>query len=445
MNLPRLVIASPASGSGKTTLTAILAAACRAQKLSVQPFKVGPDYIDPTHLAEAAGRTARNLDGFFLKPAELIELFRRGAKGAELSLIEGVMGLFDGKDSLGRIGSTAQIAKLLKAPVVLVVDAAAMAGSIAPLARGFWQHDPELKLAGVIANRVGSARHAQMLRQSLSAVGLRFFGYLPHAADLALPERHLGLVLAGEVRMEPEKLVRYAKTLDLRGLLSLARQAPPLPSPPHQFPAAHKRARACLAVAQDRAFSFYYPEALELLEMLGAEIVPFSPLEETRLPPKASAVWLGGGYPELYAEELSKNRGMKRAISRFRGPVLAECGGYMYLSEALVTSEASFPMVGLVPAKARLEQRPILGYRKVKALADSPVAKKGWVLKGHEFHYATMPPSSSPAWQDPRKKEGLEGFARGKIIASFLHLYFPAYPKVARRFIQQAEEARKRA
>ncbi|WP_457636644.1 cobyrinate a,c-diamide synthase [Oceanithermus sp.] len=437
MKLPRLVIAAPSSGSGKTTVAAALLAAWRARGRVVQPFKVGPDYIDPTHLARAAGRTPRNLDGWFLERPELLEVFRRGSERAEGALVEGVMGLFDGRDALGREGSTAQVARWLDAPVVLVVDAGAMAGSIAALVRGFRDHDPSLWLAGVVANRVGSARHAEILAEALEPVGVPLLGYLPRSPEFELPERHLGLVLAGERTLEAGVWARAAGTLNVEALWRLARSAPPLVLLPHRLPEERRPLMARIAVARDAAFSFYYPEALELLEQFGAELVPFSPLVDEAPPADAGAVWIGGGYPELYARELTANRAAREGLRRFPGPVYAECGGLMYLSEALETPEGRFPMVGLVPGAARMQDRPTLGYRHVEALADGPVARKGWRAKGHAFHYSTRPVVEPAAWLRVGGSER-EGYTDGRVHASYTHLYFPAGPELARRFVEAA-------
>ncbi|MEZ0321946.1 MAG: cobyrinate a,c-diamide synthase [Thermus sp.] len=431
----RLVVAAPHSGAGKTTLSLALALALREAGLRVQPFKVGPDYIDPTHLERAAGRRPYNLDGFFLDEEGFLALFRHGMRGADFALIEGVMGLFDGKDPLGRVGSTAQVAKLLRAPVALVVDAKGMAGSIAPLAKGFLEYDPGVRVVGVFANRVGSERHAEILREALASLGLPLLGWLLQDPALELPERHLGLVLAGEVA-PPLAALRQAFRVDLEGVLRLAASAPPLPEAPSFLP--EKRPpRARLAYAWDRAFSFYYPEALELLTALGAELVPFSPLEDETLP-EAHALLLGGGYPELFAERLAENRTLKEAIRRFPGPVVAECGGYMYLSQGLWVGDRFYPMVGRVPGEARMAERPVLGYREVEALWDNPLARKGEVFKGHEFHYARLPPSPNPAWRRRGGSE-VEGFTDGRVLASFVHLYLPARPEGAERLLDLAQ------
>ncbi|WP_337845698.1 cobyrinate a,c-diamide synthase [Thermus sp.] len=433
MNLPRLLLAAPHSGAGKTTAALALLLAFRELGLRVQPFKVGPDYIDPTHLERAAGRRPYNLDGFFLDERGLLALFRHGARGADLALVEGVMGLFDGKDPLGRVGSTAQVAALLKAPVVLVVDAGGMAGSIAPLVLGFARHHPEVRVVGAIANRVGSERHAGILKEALEAHGLPLLGWLPKDPALELPERHLGLVLAGEAEPDWQALRRLPR-LDLEGLLRVAQGAPPLPEAPPFLPE-KVPPRLRVSYAWDRAFRFHYPEALELLEALGAELLPFSPLEDEALP-QAEALLLGGGYPELFAKRLSENRAMRAAIRAFPGPIVAECGGYMYLAEGLWVGERFFPMVGLAPGRAHMADRPVLGYREVEALRDSPVARKGERLRGHEFHYARLPSSPSPAWRRVGGEE-VEGWTDGRVLASFVHLYLPAHLEAARRLLAQ--------
>ena len=437
LKTPRLVVAAPSSGAGKTTVAAALLASWRAAGRNVQPFKVGPDYIDPTHLARAAGRTPRNLDGWFLDRPELIEIFRRGTQTAQGAVIEGVMGLFDGRDALGREGSTAQVARWLNSPVLLVVDARAMAGSIAALVSGFRDHDPRLRLAGVVANRVGSARHAEILAEALAAVGVPFFGYLPNSPNLELPERHLGLVLAGERSLEPGAWEQAATTLNVAGLWRVAQSAPPLELLPHRLPSERSRMRSRIALAHDAAFNFYYPEALDLLEQLGAELVPFSPLADEGLPAGVGAVWIGGGYPELYARQLAEARKTRSDLRRFRGPVYAECGGLMYLSEALLTPAGRFPMAGMVPGVASMRERPTLGYRHVEALADGPVAKRSWRAKGHAFHYSTRPLVEPAAW---RRVDGAEreGYLDGRLHASYVHLYFPAAPRMARRFVDAA-------
>lgn len=436
-HVARFVIAAPHSGAGKTTVTAVLIAALKARGLTVQPFKVGPDYIDPTHLSAVAECRARNLDGFFLEEPEMLEIFRRAAETADIAVLEGVMGLFDGKDPLGKIGSTAQVAKRLKAPVLLVIDARAMAGSVAAVANGFHRHDPELEIAGVIANKVGSERHADILAEALSAVGIPFLGYLMRQEGLELSSRHLGLYMAGEAHLDTVKLAEAARTLNVPAIERIARGAAPVPRLAHRLPSERVVTHARIGLAQDEAFNFYYPENLELLELFGAELVPFSPLRDAALPPAVGAVYLGGGYPERFAEELSRNNALRSALRSFGGVIYAECGGLMYLSEALKTPEGVFPMVGLVEGVATMLDRPTLGYREVIALRDSPVARAGWTVRGHEFHYSSRPVTPSPAY---RRVDGgdREGFASDRVTASYIHLYFPSTPQVAEHLVAQA-------
>ena len=430
MGAPGLLLTAPHSGAGKTTAALVLAAAFRARGLSVQGFKVGPDYIDPTHLTEVTGRPVYNLDGYFLGEGGVRWLYQSRSKNADLALVEGVMGLFDGKDPLGKEGSAAQVAKALGLPVVLVVDAGAMAGSIAALARGFRDHDPELAFAGVIANRVAGPGHAEVLRAALMAAGIPFLGYLPKDPGLHIPERHLGLVLAGEAGPTKEALLKAAATLDLEGLLAAAQRAKTLPPAPPPYDPERRYAGARIAYARDAAFRFYYPEVLETLGALGAELIPFSPVSDPRLPEGVNLVWLGGGYPELLAPALSENRAMRRAIRDFPGLIFAECGGYMYLAEAVVYEGRRYPMAGRIPGEARVEARPVLGYREVEARAATPLFPAGEKIRGHEFHYARMAEAGPPLWADGT------GYGDGRVHASFVHLYLLSNPAVLYRFLE---------
>ena len=428
-----LLVAAPASGQGKTTLALALTLALKERGLRVQAFKVGPDYLDPSHLAAATGRPVYNLDGFFLDEPGLGWLFSRGMRGANLALVEGVMGLYDGKDALGREGSAAQVARLLGLPVVLVVDAGAMAGSIAALARGFRDHAEGFVLAGVVANRVAGPGHAEVLKRALQAVGIPFFGYLPRDPELELPERHLGLVLAGEVELPRRALLRAAEGLDLPALIRAAEgargplQAVPPYDPGRRYPGAR------IAYAWDRAFRFYYPEVLEALAELGAELIPFSPLADERVP-EAGLVWLGGGYPELYAEELGRNRPMLASLRRFPGVLYAECGGYLYLAKGVVCKGVCHPLAGLVPGVAELADRPVLGYREVAPLAGSPLFPKGFWIKGHEFHYGRLEERGPYLWRDRRGHR--HGYRAGRVHASFVHLYLLSQPQALYRFLE---------
>ncbi len=428
-----LLIAAPASGQGKTTLALALALAFKKRGLRVQAFKVGPDYLDPGHLAAATGRPVYNLDGFFLDEAGLGWLFESRARSADLALVEGVMGLFDGKDPWGEEGSAAQIARVLGLPVVLVVDAEAMAGSIAALARGFRDHAKGFSLAGVVANRVAGPRHAAILKEALAAAGIPFLGYLPKDPELEIPERHLGLVLAGEAPLPRAALLRAAKTLDIEALLRIAAgaQGPLRAEPPYDPSRRYPGAR--IAYAKDRAFSFYYPEVLEALRELGAEMIPFGPLADEKLP-DAGLLWLGGGYPELYARELFENRAMIEAVRRFSGPIYAECGGYIYLARGVYFEGLCHPLASLVPETARVRERPILGYREVTPAGESGLFPKGAWIRGHEFHYAEIEEKGPYLWKE-RSGRRL-GYQKGQVHASFVHLYLLSHAEALYRFLE---------
>ncbi len=428
-----LLVAAPASGQGKTTLALVLALALKKRGLRVQAFKVGPDYLDPGHLAAATGRPVYNLDGYFLDEAALGWLFESRARTADLALVEGVMGLYDGKDPLGQRGSAAQVARVLGLPVVLVVDAGAMAGSIAALARGFRDHAEGFSLAGVVANRVAGPGHAAILQRALRAVGIPFLGYLPKDPELEIPERHLGLVLAGEVALPEAALLRAARTLDLGALLRVAEGArgPLRAAPPYDPERRYEGAR--IAYAKDRAFSFYYPEVLEVLAELGAELLPFSPLADAE-PPEAGLLWLGGGYPELYAKELGENRGMIEAIRRFSGPLYAECGGYIYLVQGVYFEGLCHPLAGLVPGVAEVKDRPVLGYREVTPLGGAELFPEGAWIRGHEFHYAELEERGPHLWKE-RSGRRL-GYREGRVHASFVHLYLLSHAPALYRFLE---------
>ena len=356
MNQPTrgLVIAGTQSGVGKTTVTLGLLYALARRGLTVQPFKVGPDFIDPGHHTRAAGRVCRNLDGWMLSREANLALFRRQAREADVAVVEGVMGLFDGYDGASEAGSTAQMAKWLGLPVLLVVDARAMARSAAALVHGFASFDPALSLAGVVFNRIGSAAHLEYLQQALSSLpGVRCFGGLPRDQELAIPERHLGLATAEDHPLDDAYLGHLADRLethlDLEGLLAAL---PRLTLPEEPAPAATPPL-VRLGVARDRAFCFYYPENLELLASFGAELVPFSPLEDRELPAGLDGIYLGGGYPELYAEQLAANEGLKQALKAGAAgglPIYAECGGLMYLAREIRDLEGRVhPMAGVLP------------------------------------------------------------------------------------------------
>jgi cobyrinic acid a,c-diamide synthase len=439
-----LLIAAPASGCGKTTVTLGLLAALRRRGLKVAPFKVGPDYIDPGHHAAVCGRTSRNLDGWMCGEEEVRTSFARGCQGADAAVIEGVMGLFDGAAGENDEGSSAEIARWLDAAIVLVVDARSQARSIAAVVKGFVDFDPRLRFAGVVLNRVGSERHEELLRAALASVpGLPpLLGCLPREARVALPERHLGLVTAGERESGYAPLADLIEAqLDLDWLLASAQalaldtggkgQAPPLEA---RTPVVR------IGVARDRAFCFCYPENLELLVRAGAELVFFSPLTDAELPEGLDGLYLPGGYPELHGDELAANRPLLEALrlqAKAGLPIYAECGGLMLLSAAI----DGRAMAGIFPARAQmLERRQALGYREVTLQHDGPLGPAGTVARGHEFHYSTlaMPPQVRRDYRLSRRGGvdlGAEGYRVGNVLGSYVHLHFASNPQLAGNFV----------
>ncbi|GMA15621.1 cobyrinate a,c-diamide synthase [Deinococcus metallilatus] len=437
--MKRLVLAAPHSGSGKTTVAALLCLALRHRGLKVAPFKLGPDYLDPTHLTRAAGRPARNLDSFLLPPERLRHLFARAAAAADLSVLEGVMGLYDGRDPASDAHSTADLARLLAAPVVLVIDAGGSARTVAAVAHGLRSFGPDLKVVGVILNRVAGERHAALCEVALAQIGLPLLGFVPDDPALHLPARHLGLLSAERASWDEAQALRAAGTLKLDALLELA-DAPPLPLPTPPVPSPGHRAR--LAYALDEAFHFYYPDALDELRDAGAELVPFSPLRDAGLPPGVGGVLLGGGYPEAHAAELSANTSMRLALRAFAAtgrPVIGECGGLMYLAETLEDADGNcFEMCGVLPYRTRMAPRLTLGYREATALTASPLAPAGTVLRGHEFHHSVLthaPTHPAYTWMDGTGQRVEEGYARGNVLASYLHLHYGAEPEQAARLV----------
>jgi cobyrinic acid a,c-diamide synthase len=444
VNVPRLiVVAGVASGVGKTTVTLGLMEAFRRRGLTVQGFKIGPDFIDPGFHEIATGRGSYNLDGWMCGHDHVLATVARHAEGADLAIVEGVMGCFDGVESTSDEGSTAQVAKWLEAPVVLVVDAQAQARSAAAVVLGFEQFDPATKLAAVIVNKVAGDRHARGIRE---AVAMRcaapVVGALPHEAQIALSERHLGLVTAGEGGFTEAKRAQLAavteRSVDLDALLALAVPAPRTIDVRSSGIPAVPRVR--LGVAHDDAFCFYYRDNLALLRAAGAELVYWSPLTDRALPP-VDGLYLGGGYPELHGQALGANAAMRRAVRAFAeegGAVYAECGGLMYLAEALEDLAGDrFPMVGLLPATVRMRPRRMtLSYTEVTLQADSPLGAAGTLARGHEFHFSTLDPVPRSVERVYRLRrrggdEGVEGYRIGNALLSYVHLHFGSNPELA--------------
>jgi cobyrinic acid a,c-diamide synthase len=439
----RLVIAAPASGSGKTTVATGLMAAFAEAGLAVSPHKVGPDYIDPGYHALATGRPGRNLDAYMCGPELVAPLFLHGARDADIAIVEGVMGLYDGASGQGELASTAQVAKLLRAPVVLVVDASSQSRSVAALVHGFASWDPEVRVAGVILNKVGSDRHEELLRAALDESGVPVLGALRRDGAVGAPSRHLGLVPVAERRAEAVEAVRSLAArvrdgCDVEGLLALARSAPPLAAEPWDPAAVVAAGRAgVVAVAGGPAFTFSYAEHTELLTAAGAEVVTFDPLRDEALPAGTAGIVIGGGFPEVYAPELSANEPLRKAVAAFGGPIAAECAGLLYLSRELDGK----PMCGVLDATARMTERLTLGYREAVAVSDSVLAVAGTRVRGHEFHRTVVEPGAGleAAWGMTRPARRLEGFVQEGVHASYLHVHWAAEPSLARRFVERCE------
>ncbi|MFP1151787.1 cobyrinate a,c-diamide synthase [Mycobacterium sherrisii] len=460
MSAPAVVIAAPASGSGKTTVATGLIGALRQAGHTVAPYKVGPDFIDPGYHGLAAGRPGRNLDPIMVGERLIGPLYAHGAAGADIAVIEGVMGLFDGRIGSGvttpPAGSTAQVAALVGAPVILVVDARGQSHSIAALLHGFSTFDTGTRIAGVILNRVGSARHEQVLRQACEQTGVPVLGAIARNAELDVPTRYLGLVTAVEygrrARLAVEAMTALiARHVDLGAVLAAAR------SGNHGAPwdpvaavgeCGDRRRRATVAMAAGKAFSFGYAEHAELLRAAGADVVDFDPLAET-LPEDTDAVVLPGGFPEQFTAELSANDVVRQQIRRLTGagaPVHAECAGLLYLASEL----DGYPMCGVLGATARFTPNLTLAYRDAVAVADSPLYPVGARVVGHEFHRTaiTFTEGYQPAWvyraaaAERSAAPIRDGVVHGGVHASYLHTHPAAVPDAVARFVARAESSR---
>ena len=433
MTVPRLVIAAATSGAGKTTVATGLMAALRARGLDVSPHKVGPDYIDPGYHALATGRPGRNLDPVLVGEERVAPLLLHGAAGADVAVVEGVMGLYDGRGSTTH-GSTAHVARLLDAPVVLVVDASSQSRSVAALVHGFGTYDPTVRLGGVVLNHVGSDRHEQLLREALDGVA-PVLGVLRRDAGVTTPSRHLGLVPVAERAPAAVATVRRlgelcAAGLDLDALLELAATAGDLDVEPWAPPVVPRQHRPVVAVAGGEAFTFSYAETAELLTAAGADVVVVDPLRDDRLPDRTAGLVLGGGFPEVYAEQLSANAPLREDVARLArsgAPVSAECAGLLYLCEEL----DGLPMCGVLPATAAMTSRLTLGYRDA-------TAPDGTAVTGHEFHRTAVVPRAgdAPAWD--LAGHAPEGFVQDGVTASYLHVHWAGAPELAERFVDAA-------
>ncbi len=446
-----LLVGGTGSGVGKTTVTLAILACLRKRGYVVQPYKGGPDFLDTTHHSRIAGRTARNLDTWMLSAEANREVLRRAAQGADAVVVEGMMGLFDGKDGVTETGSSAEIAKILKLPVLLVLDCAKSARSVAAVVRGFESFDPDLPLAGLILNRVAGEHHYRLLESAIQAhCKTPILGWLPREPKIAIPERHLGLHAAAECEASIDNLAALAEThFNVDAILQLVC---PLETTTTTAIAVEELPGLRIGVARDRAFSFYYEDNLDLLREQGAEIIPFSPIADRALPANLDALYFGGGYPELYAKELSENAPMFDAIRGFIGSggyVYAECGGLLYLSQQLSTNDGSiYPMLGIMPLAMEMTGKLVdFGYVTVTLTQDCLLGPRGTTIRGHSFHYSRICSGSEIATSYQVEfslagKRQSEGFTCGKVLASYVHLHFGANPAVARHFAATLRGAR---
>jgi cobyrinic acid a,c-diamide synthase len=447
-----IIIAAPVSGSGKTTVTIGLMECFRKRGLQVAPFKVGPDFIDPGYHRQITGRPSLNLDAWICPPQTVMEIYSDSSAGADVAVIEGVMGLFDGISGRSEEGSTAQIAKLTGSTVFLVIDAKGFARSIAAYVKGFLEFDHDVKIGGIIFNNVASDGHARILRDAIEAnlPQVRVVGCIPRDSRLHIPSRHLGLMTVEENELSPDYLDHLYEVIrssvDLGILWGAAGGGNTIET---EAKPRSQKSDVRIAVARDAAFCFVYETNLQLLAAAGAELVEFSPLTGSALPPGIAGVYLPGGYPEAYARELSANTAMKDSIRNAVEsgmPVYAECGGFIYLSAGVADisgnpdPERSF--VGIFPViTTMLKQRKALGYREVLLREDSILGKRGETARGHEFHYSKMaeiPQQFNRAYQVSKRQTdlGTEGYVYKNCLASYIHLHFGSNPGMADTFVE---------
>ena len=421
--IPRILIAGTHSGCGKTTIASGIMAALTARGLKVQPFKVGPDFIDPSHHTRICDRPSRNLDPFMMGEEGCLETFTRASVGADIAVIEGVMGMFDGIDG-SDISSSAHVARILRSPVILVVDVKGMSRSVHALTRGFSEFDPSITLAGIIYNRIGSPRHKEMIASSGK---IPSFGWIPRKDEIGLASRHLGLVMAHETESLKTAGAIIEDHADLDAIITTAQSAPPIS---RQFPVSSpKQDCVKVGIAFDHAFCFYYQDNLDHLRDAGADLIFFSPIEEGI--PDVDALYFGGGYPELHLPALESSpctRTMKTAVGNGL-PVYAECGGLMYLFRE-IQAEKTFRMADVLPADAEMTKKiQALGYVKGEAITGSSIMPAGQIITGHEFHYSRLIPDRDARYAiqlsrgkgiDARK----DGLVAGNAIGTYTHAYF---------------------
>ena len=450
--IPRIVVGAVQGRSGKTTFTLGLLKALKEKGYQVQPFKKGPDYIDPSWMTFASGVPCRNLDAFMMRPEQIVETFVKHSAGMDISVVEGAMGLFDGLDVEGS-NSTAQLAYLLQAPVILVVNCQRITRSVAAIINGVVGFDPRITIGGVILNNVARPRHQNIMLESIKKYcQVPVLGMLPKSKDIEIPDRHLGLIPAGEQDRLLERVDNLGRLVtehvDLDALFSVARLAPKLAEVTTRPLVINDTDRVRVGVIRDKAFSFYYPENLEALEEAGAELVYIDSMSDKTLP-EVDALYIGGGFPEVMADEISANGGLRLALKEKieqNLPVYAECGGLMYLSKSIIIEEEQFPMVGVLPCSVRMEKKPQgHGYAIQKCLADNPFFEEGTILHGHEFHNSRLVDLDVEqavfGFETKRGKgiiEGRDGLVYKNTFASYNHLHAAANENWAANIVRKA-------
>lgn len=438
METPRIVIAAASSGCGKTTIVTGILSALKNRGLKVQPYKIGPDYIDPGFHSRASGVQSRNLDSWLVPAKKLRDMFLESSQKFDLAIIEGVMGLFDGGSN--GVSSTAEIAKLLDSPVILILDVKSQGSSAAATALGFKNFDPDLKFAGVILNRIGSENHRRMIEESLAKIGIQSFGAIRRDESLKLPERHLGLTPTTESAALDESIAKISAAIESQLNLDKILEVSKISLEP-QIDDFSRRPR--IAIARDEVFSFYYPESLAILENLGAKLIYFSPLHDKILP-ECEGLIIGGGFPEMFAEDLEKNSSMRNSIyqaAQNSMPILAECGGFMYLSKSIQDFNGKiFEMCGVFESKVEMESKlQMVGYVEARLNRDCILGKAGEIFHAHEFHFSREIDSQDESIFECTRLRNDQKYSAGRIkfnsIGSYLHFHFAGAESMARNFV----------
>jgi len=456
MNLPRITIAGPYSGAGKTSVSVGLMGALKRRGLKVQAFKIGPDYIDPSHHSIMLNRPSRNLDAWMVHPNGILEIFQRATQDVDIAVIEGVMGLFDGFDESNENGSTAHIAKLLKSPVILVINVHGMAKSVAPIALGYEKYDRNVRLSGFILNEVSSKKHIDWCKKAINSVTkLPVIGALPRNKDIEMQERHLGLIPQRE-RAHPKPFLNLLtnfieENVDVDRIIDIARSAEDLPKSSNKvYPKHPYKKNLAVGVALDESFNFYYQDNLDILRAYGADIRFFDTIKDKEVPSDVSGLYIGGGFPEMLPERLGANTSMLKSIKKVAEdemPIYAECGGLMYLTDSITDFEnRSYKMVGLLNSRTVMTRGLTLNYTLADVIVDNPLSKVNDLLKGHEFHYSKILEIPKDARFAYRMRIGMgidgkhDAWLEHKALASYMHMHFAYQPKLVKNFLSACKD-----